>query len=90
LSPAKAFRPSVKEPMSGHPLICPETLVADEKPDTMIAGREDGRPSGPGERSDRTKLPSRARSRLRQLILKILRHLMIKMTDKRRVWFEYV
>jgi hypothetical protein len=66
---------SGKGPMSGHPPICPETLVADEKPDTMIAGREDGRPSGPGERSDRTKLPSRARSRLRQLILKILRHL---------------
>jgi hypothetical protein len=49
----------------------------------MIAGREDGRPSGPGdERSD--KLPSRpASSRLRQLILKILRHLIIKMTTEK-------
>ena len=25
--------PSVKGPMSGHPPVCPETLVADEKPD---------------------------------------------------------
>jgi len=33
-------------------------LVADEKPDTMIAGREDGRPSGPGdERPDQASLP---------------------------------
>jgi hypothetical protein len=44
--------------MSGHPPICPETLVADEKPDTMIAGREDGRPSGLGdERPDQASLP---------------------------------
>jgi hypothetical protein len=32
--------------------------VADEKPDTVIAGREDGRPSGPGdERRDQASLP---------------------------------
>src|ERR1700693_1739164 len=50
--------PSVKGPMSGHPPICPETLVADEKPDTMIAGRKYGRPSGPGdERPDQASLP---------------------------------
>jgi hypothetical protein len=42
----------------GHPPTCPETLVADEKPDTMIAGREDGRLSGVGdERPDQASLP---------------------------------
>jgi hypothetical protein len=62
----QAFRDlSVKGPMSGHAAICPESCVADGKPDRIIDGRQSGRPPcrsgghGRGEVRDHASFPAR-------------------------------
>ena len=71
-----------KRPMSGHPPICPESWAAGGKSDRMTGGRQCGRTrrhfpdtAGGGHQASFGGQP-----RVRQLILKILRQLVFKMT----------